>query len=140
MTILVCGGRTYRNHRHVSKILGAIDGISLVIQGGADGADACARAWAAEQGIPCRTYEAGWTAYGRAAGPIRNQRMLDEGRPDLVVAFPGARGTLDMVQRAINAGVRVIDGGHDRLPGDFAGRGEDENRHPVGHEPGTVDE
>lgn len=44
---------------------------------------------------------------GKAAGPIRNQRMLDEGKPDLVVAFPGGRGTADMVRRAKAAGVPV---------------------------------
>jgi hypothetical protein len=36
---------------------------------------------------------------GPAAGPIRNQRMLDWG-PDLVVAFAGGKGTADMVRRA----------------------------------------
>jgi hypothetical protein len=37
---------------------------------------------------------------GRAAGPRRNQRMLEDFRPDLVVAFPGGRGTAYMVRRA----------------------------------------
>ena len=45
---------------------------------------------------------------GRKAGPIRNQQMLDEGRPSLVVAFPGGRGMADMVRRARNAGVEAI--------------------------------
>ena len=45
---------------------------------------------------------------GRKAGPIRNQRMLDEGKPDLVVAFPGGKGTNGMIDLARNAGVRVI--------------------------------
>jgi hypothetical protein len=44
---------------------------------------------------------------GRKAGPIRNQRMLDEHAPDLVVAFPGGRGTADMVRRARKSGVEV---------------------------------
>jgi hypothetical protein len=41
------------------------------------------------------------------AGPLRNQRMLDEGKPDLVVAFPGGGGTKDLVRRAVKAGVSV---------------------------------
>jgi hypothetical protein len=48
---------------------------------------------------------ADWEKLGRSAGPIRNQAMLDEGRPDLVVAFPGHHGTADMVRRARAAGV-----------------------------------
>ena len=49
-----------------------------------------------------------WHRLGRKAGPIRNQRMLDEGKPDLVVAFPGGTGTAGMVALACKAGVRVI--------------------------------
>lgn len=48
---------------------------------------------------------------GRAAGPIRHQRMLDEGMPDLVLALPGGRGTADMVRHATLAGVEVIEVG-----------------------------
>lgn len=54
-----------------------------------------------------RRYPAQWSLHGRSAGPRRNQRMLDEGRPDLVLAFPGARGTADLVRRAQAAGVLV---------------------------------
>lgn len=35
--------------------------------------------------------------------------MLDEGKPHLVVAFPGGRGTADMIDRARSAGVRVME-------------------------------
>jgi hypothetical protein len=48
-----------------------------------------------------------WDELGKKAGPLPNQRMLDEGKPDLVVAFPGAGGTKDMVRRAVKAGVPV---------------------------------
>jgi hypothetical protein len=41
------------------------------------------------------------------AGPLRNYQMLEEGKPDLVVAFPGGGGTKDMVRRAVKAGVSV---------------------------------
>lgn len=44
---------------------------------------------------------------GKAAGPIRNQRMLDDGKPDRVLAFPGGRGTANMVKLAKAAGVPV---------------------------------
>lgn len=106
MRVLVCGGRDYADKEKVASTLEAI-GPSLIIEGGATGADYCAAHWAAKAGIPAETFSADWTAHGKAAGPIRNQRMIDEGKPDLVVAFPGGRGTADMVRRARAAGIEV---------------------------------
>jgi len=45
--------------------------------------------WAKARGVPCDVHVARWAELGRKAGAIRNQQMLDEGRPTLVVAFPG---------------------------------------------------
>lgn len=108
--VLVCGGRNYQNMREVTRVL---DGLApqptLIIHGGAFGADSCASEWASKRGLPELRFAADWDRYGRAAGPIRNQKMLDEGKPDLVVAFPGGTGTADMVRRAEAAGVRVIE-------------------------------
>jgi hypothetical protein len=64
--------------------------------------------------VPIDVYVAQWKKHGRAAGPIRNQRMLDKGKPDLVVAFPGGRGTADMIRRAERAGVPVRIADRDR--------------------------
>ena len=54
---------------------------------------------------------ADWELEGKAAGPIRNQRMLDIHQPDLVLAFhrfiANSKGTKDMVDRARKAGVRI---------------------------------
>ena len=58
-----------------------------------------------------RAFPAKWNEHGKAAGPIRNQQMLTEGKPDLVIAFndylPNSKGTLDMVTRARRAGVAI---------------------------------
>ena len=62
----------------------------MVIVGGARGADTMAAEWATARSIPCLIYMADWSGLGPKAGPIRNQRMLDEGKPDLVIAFPEA--------------------------------------------------
>jgi len=107
---LVCGGRDFENvdllYDTLDKFLGPI---AVVISGGARGADSLAEMWADERGIPVERYEADWGTHGKAAGPIRNQRMLEEGKPGVVFAFPGGRGTADMVGRARRAGVRVIE-------------------------------
>ena len=106
---LVCGGRHYNDRRtafqELDRVAKAEGPVSEVISGGAPGADALAVAWAQSRGVPYRVFKADWGRYGRAAGPIRNQRLLDEGQPDLVVAFPGSAGTADMVRRAKSAGV-----------------------------------
>ena len=76
--------------------------ISEVIAGGAAAADTRGASWMIERGIPCRVFMADWEKLGRSAGPIWHQKMLDQGMPDLVVAFPGEQGTADLVRRARN--------------------------------------
>lgn len=114
MRVIVCGGRDYENDVRVRAVLNAgIDGeqITAIAEGGATGADEHAQEWAFLTDTPCETFEADWMRHGKAAGPIRNQQMLDEFKPDAVIAFPGGRGTADMVRRARKAGVRVIEVG-----------------------------
>ena len=110
MRVLVCGGRDYRDVVTVGAVLGGIHrsgGIDVIIEGGATGADDLARRYAEWQGIQLETYPADWSL-GKAAGPIRNRQMIEEGRPDLVVAFPGGAGTPNMVKQARRAGVEVL--------------------------------
>lgn len=108
MRVLVCGGRDYADGGSVFHTLETLRGISLIIEGGALGADEWAALWADTRGVKRMRFAADWGAHGRAAGPRRNQRMLDEGKPDLVVAFPGGKGTADMVRRARKAGIPVL--------------------------------
>lgn len=112
MRVLVCGGRDFDDAMTLGSWLGGIHKnagpITLLIEGGAAGADTLARAFAEWQRIPVMTLEADWKRHGRAAGPIRNKQMLDEGKPNLVVAFEGGRGTANMVKQARAAGVRVL--------------------------------
>ena len=111
MYILVCGGREYANVRALDEALDAIHrekNISRLIHGAARGADSLAAAWARSRGIPLLAFPAGWKKDGRAAGFVRNARMLRDGRPELVVAFPGGKGTAHMVNLAVAAGVAVL--------------------------------
>jgi hypothetical protein len=81
----------------------------VIIEGGADGADRAASDWAICNYAKSETYDADWNRYGNAAGPIRNRRMLEEGRPNMVVAFPGSAGTANMISLAQRAGVPVLE-------------------------------
>ena len=108
MIVLVCGGRTYDDNIKLSAILDAYGPqISLLIHGGARGADKLAGEWAERHGVPVRVFPANWDQQHSSAGPIRNQQMLDQGKPDMVIAFPGDRGTADMVKRAKIARIKV---------------------------------
>lgn len=109
LKVLVCGGREYTNRDKVFDVLDKIHNkytIERIIHGDAEGADTLAREWAVENEIIREEYPAKWKTFkkeGRlvkSAGPIRNQEMFNKSSPDLVVAFPGARGTQGMIDIA----------------------------------------
>lgn len=115
--VLVCGGRTYDHAWRVYEALELIWRFHnckfVVIEGGASGADHAAYVWAndhAQNGVEHSPYPADWRKHGKSAGMIRNLEMLEHGRPDLVIAFPGGRGTRNMVSLARNANVSVCYG------------------------------
>lgn len=108
--VLICGSRNYNDIASVRRFLERNrEQIECVIEGGAKGADRCARLAAESLGIPVRTFNADWKQYGKRAGPIRNQLMLDAGNPHYVLAYPleGSIGTWDMINRSKRAGVPV---------------------------------
>lgn len=112
LRVLVCGGREFEQYGVMSKALMALHverRIALIINGGAPGADRFAANWAEHQRIPVATYPANWRFVGKIAGPVRNASMLTFGKPDMVLAFPGGRGTADMVKQARAAGVDVVE-------------------------------
>jgi hypothetical protein len=110
--VLVCGGRDFSDRALVFSELDKHSAdwgpFEVVINGGATGADRWAREWAEARGILIVTFLADWKKFGPPAGPIRNQRMIDEGKPDLVIAFPGGAGTLDMMSKSSKAKLQSI--------------------------------
>ena len=110
--VLVCGGRHYDDTERVWGVLNSYDqdhNFTALIEGGARGADRAARDWARLAKIPVITFEADWKRHGKMAGPLRNARMITEGYPDLVIAFPGGRGTKNMTATARANGIEVIE-------------------------------
>lgn len=117
MKILVCGGRDYHNKDKIYSVLYDYaectdeyplgKNIVTIIAGGAKGADSIAADWAITTWNRLLEFPANWDLHGGSAGPIRNKRMLEEGQPDLVLAFPGGRGTANMIAQARKAGVPV---------------------------------
>lgn len=111
MRVLVCGGCEFEDRRMLFAVLDELHAqhhFTCVIHGAAPGADTLADEWACRARVPPYRFHAQWKSKGRAAGPIRNARMLAKGRPDLVVAFPGSVGTKDMMHKALVAKVPVL--------------------------------
>lgn len=127
--VIVCGGRNYgwkenaNRTKTVDKVkveylfnrldvlkqaVEVIIGRKLVIiQGEAQGADSWAKEWASITNTAMEPYPADWDEHGKSAGFIRNKQMLDEGKPDLVIAFEGGKGTAMMIDIAKKANVPV---------------------------------
>jgi len=115
MRVLVCGDRNWRDMVAIERELKKLPQDTIIIHGAARGADTLAKFVAEKIGLKVindgKGFPADWKRYGKGAGPIRNQQMLDEGKPDLVLAFHEnineSRGTKDMVNRARGVGVKV---------------------------------
>lgn len=110
--ILVCGGRNYRNKELVEKVLDRLftsdyQGVMMLIEGGANGADRLAQDWAISRKCKYHTEPADWDKYHDAAGGIRNEKMARM-LPDLCIAFPGGSGTEDMVKRCFAHKIKTI--------------------------------
>jgi YspA, cpYpsA-related SLOG family len=113
MRILVCGSRHFDDWDTLDGVLSAeLHDTDTLIHGCAKGADVMAANWfeACTQGKgTIEEYPADWEKHGKAAGPIRNKQMLDEGKPDQVIAFMAkdSRGTKNMIEQAEKAGIPV---------------------------------
>ena len=98
--VLVCGGRNYKNQTKVHEVLDSIDPYPfLIIQGGARGADSFAKDWAEMNYVQSLTVPANWPKHGKSAGILRNFEMM-LWKPNIVIAFPGGKGTAHMVSLA----------------------------------------
>ena len=117
MRILVTGSRLYDDTIQLRVALSdAIfptvmdnpgEDVTLVV-GDATGADARAVDFAQYLGLRIEVHAADWPRYGRGAGPIRNQEMVDSGA-DMALAFRirgvPSHGTDDCVRRILAADI-----------------------------------
>jgi hypothetical protein len=108
--VLCCGGRNYHDYQLVSL---ALDNLRLrlgdfaVIHGNATGADELSGLWGRSKGLPVIQVPANWHFYSKSAGTIRNGWILDLCAPTCAVAFPGGKGTADMITKCKAAGLDV---------------------------------
>ena len=127
MIVLVCGSRDWTDRETIRRWIGRLPRDTVIVHGdngerdpgtgqAIRGADRIAGDAAFDRGMTVRTYPANWDVHGKAAGPIRNQHMIDTEKPDRVFAFTEAltrdkggaltpTGTTDCVMRALAAGI-----------------------------------
>lgn len=109
--ILICGGRDYNNGTAFKSIMeqarSHFANDFCIIQGGARGADTLARHWAFAQKVCCIEVPAQWLNFSKAAGSKRNRWMIQFCKPELIIAFPGGRGTQSMIDLGNRANIPV---------------------------------
>lgn len=126
MRALICGGREYADRRRFWQVMDDFHlelQFTCIIHGACGwdwskpeectldrlkGADGLADQWALVNGIYLSRCPADWTTFRRAAGRVRNIWMLEEEKPDVVIAFPGGPGTEHMKAEARRANVNVL--------------------------------
>jgi len=109
--LLVCGGRDFKDVIPLRNLLDRAHAkfqITHLIHGDSKGVDKLAAEWANAKGIQVVAVPANWEFFKNAAGPIRNQHMI-ELYPDAVLAFPGGKGTKNMIEQAVRHNVKVYD-------------------------------
>ncbi|HWE22163.1 MAG TPA: DUF2493 domain-containing protein [Hyphomicrobiaceae bacterium] len=121
--VLICGGPNFDDRARLVATLDGLHqerGFALLIAGGTRGAGGLAAEWAKVRRVACDVYHTDWLRLGSEAGRIRNERMLAEGRPELVVAFPGGSRTSHLMHIARDSGIEVIDATPKALLAPFA--------------------
>ena len=111
-TVLVCGSRNWTNIEDIYNALYGMPKDTVIVNGACRGADNISKYVAQALHLECREYPANWDLHGKAAGPIRNQEMLNKEKPHLVIAFhpniKKSKGTRDMCKRAKTQNIPVI--------------------------------
>ena len=112
MKVLVCGGRDFNDRKFLFSRLDELhlerQGINEIVSGGAHGADWLAEEWSRSRQVKRTVYPAKWKLLGKQAGTARNYEMLAMEKPDLVIGFPGGKGTWHMLTIAKENGCETI--------------------------------
>lgn len=109
--VAVTGGRDFNHIDFIYKTMNEVNikyDVYEYVFGDAHGVDAHVQKWVIENKLNHKKYYADWGFHGKSAGPIRNKQILDECRPNLLIAFPGGRGTANMVIQARRRGVPIM--------------------------------
>lgn len=130
MIVIVTGSRHWEDYNTLRSYMDSVSANEvdykpfLIAHGAAKGADQLAEKYAKEKGISTIEFFAEWLLFGKKAGPIRNQKMvewcleeaLDINIPLVCIAFPlpNSKGTWDCVRRCKRANIKTYVWGLDQ--------------------------
>lgn len=112
MKVIIAGSRTFHDYQlllnAIQRFQREVGPITEIVSGGAKGADSLGERWAREHQVPVKVFLPDWDAHGPAAGPKRNQQMIDYvGKEGGLIAIwvNRSRGTKDTIFRARKSGL-----------------------------------
>lgn len=109
MKILVCGSRDWLNGTTIQEVLAKLPKDCVVIEGGAEGADALASVAAEALGLHTARVRVLWRHFPGKVAPLKRNDAMLRLKPDKVIAFQknGSRGTQYTINAARNLGIPV---------------------------------
>ena len=103
MRIAIVGSRNFSDIDAVRRYVLDLPKDTEIVSGGAQGVDSAAVSMGIQRNLKCSVCLPDWDTYGKSAGIIRNQQIVDAA--DMVVAFwdGESKGTLNTIERALKA-------------------------------------
>lgn len=107
MKVIVCGSRGWKDERVVAQRVAALPADTIILHGGAEGPDIFAFRAALRLNLTAYSFLPEWKVYGKRAGFVRNDLMLDQEGVGLVIAFwdGSSRGTAYTIEGAEKRGI-----------------------------------
>lgn len=107
MRVAIIGSRSYINYAQVKHTVDEHKP-SMIISGGAEGADSLGQRYAKENGIPILIFYPNWKVHGKSAGYLRNESIIDAA--DCIIAFwdGESKGTLHSINLAKKNSKKLI--------------------------------
>lgn len=112
MKTIIAGSRDFDDYNMLCDIVDIFHRkykITQVVSGKAKGVDTFGEYWAKSKMIPIEQFPADWDKHGKAAGPIRNSYMADYAEALIAICLKESRGTLDMIRKAKEKGLVVME-------------------------------
>ena len=111
LKIGIVGSRNFNDYKLLKETLDEyIEDVFLIVSGGAKGADSLGEQWAKENNIKTLIHKPEWKKYGKSAGFVRNELIINDS--DIVIAFwdglsKGTKHSINLAKKQ-NKKVKII--------------------------------